>query len=264
MVVFFDGNYTNEKNVVLTVNDRSFRYGDGVFETLYIRDKKAPLLPQHIERLQESMELIYVKPEIEISAFAIEEILAQLISENQIQGKCTARIIIWRKEGGLYAPENIEGHVHISVKEAILKKKEIEHLGLSTSLINYPTLISHIKSNSALQYVIMGIEMKKNDWDEIVLLDHKGQVSECLHGNIWWVKKSKIYTPPLTTGCINGASRRYLMSKLGTIVEKSVTPEELAQADHIFFSNALGLRHVRFYNHKSFAPYEQINELNWS
>lgn len=85
-------------------------------------------------------------------------------------------------------------------------------MGLADTVFLQKTAFSHLKTISALPYVMAGIEKKEKGLEEIILLDQDGYIAEASSSNLYFLDLSNrsIYTPSLQTGCINGVSRRYL------------------------------------------------------
>jgi branched-subunit amino acid aminotransferase/4-amino-4-deoxychorismate lyase len=104
------------------------------------------------------------------------------------------------------------------------------------------------KTISAIHYVIAGIEKKQNNWDDIILFDDHGYVSEALQSCIFFLKNEFYLTPSLETGCIDGVMRRFLLSELEhqqvRTGEVTFTKQDLMEADQVFICNAMGIRFI--------------------
>src|SRR5262249_44052263 len=92
-----------------------------------------------------------------------------------------------------------------------------------------------------LQNVWAVAEAQKAGFDEVVLLNERGEVSECTAANIFAVKGDKIFTPPLSSGCLEGVTRGILMEIAPdaglSVVEQTLRPEDLYAADEAFISS---------------------------
>ncbi len=109
---------------------------------------------------------------------------------------------------------------------------------------------SAIKSNNYMLSAQAGMYAREHNLDDCALLNPYGRVAETTIANVWWVKANRVFTPPLTEGCVAGVMRRWLLESLPAagypVQERPVDPDELASADEIFISNAIqGIRWVR-------------------
>jgi branched-subunit amino acid aminotransferase/4-amino-4-deoxychorismate lyase len=99
----------------------------------------------------------------------------------------------------------------------------------------------------------------------MIILDQKGHVSELLYSNIFWIKNDIFYTSSLETGCIKGVMRTYLIGKLEeeglSLKEVNVAPEKLFQADHVFATNASGLRPLIKIANVRFKAYPDLEKF---
>ncbi len=131
--------------------------------------------------------------------------------------------------------------------------------------------LSGIKSISWLNNVWAVAEAAKEGFDEVVLLNERGEVAECTSANIFAVKNGKVLTPPLNSGCLEGVTRGILMEiapEAGvSVAEQSLRPEDLYSADEVFISstnrNVIGVGEIA--GHKIAASpgrvTRRINEL---
>jgi branched-chain amino acid aminotransferase len=92
-----------------------------------------------------------------------------------------------------------------------------------------------------LPNVWAGAEAQNEGFDEVVLLNERGEVAECTAANIFAVRNGKVSTPPLTSGCLEGVTRGILFEiapEAGVpVAEQIVRPEDLYSADEVFISS---------------------------
>ena len=193
----------------------------------------------------------------------VEAQVQQLIRKNEVRGTVRIKIMVWRKTGGLYTPDNSHFNVLISISP-YKYNPEVNHLklGVSQKVRLYNSPISKFKTCNALPYIIAGIEKQQSVFDDLILLDQKGNVSECTASNIYWVKDGTVFTPSLKTGCVAGISRKNIIKKLskrGFEVKKAkASPTVLMTAQHIFLSNVGQLAHVAKFGSTEFKPFKPI------
>jgi branched-chain amino acid aminotransferase len=109
-----------------------------------------------------------------------------------------------------------------------------------------------VKTISWLNSVWAVDEAHREGFDEVVLLNERAEVSECTAANIFVVRKDKVVTPPLNSGCLEGVTRGVLMeiaADAGTsVVEQTLRLEDLYAADEVFVTstnrNVIGVREI--------------------
>ena len=112
--------------------------------------------------------------------------------------------------------------------------------------------LAGVKVNSWLNNVWNLYEGQEAGFDEVVLLNERGEVAECTAANIFCVKGGTVFTPPLDSGCLEGITRSLLLeigAGAGVLVEeKTLKPEDLFGADEVFISstnrNLLGVGEI--------------------
>ncbi len=246
------------EEVQLSPLNRGFRYGDGFFETIAIINGIPRLLEKHLHRLKSGAKILNLDVQRILDFDTIQKKIHDIQSANNMLGDAKMRLIIWRDSSGLYTPADNKTHYLLTIESANISKIPLlKTAGISVKIINYPSPVSRFKTLSAMKYVIAGIEKKEKKLDEIIILDYQGHVSETMSSNLFWKTKGRYYTPPLSTGCIEGIMRNWLINELkhhGFFVEeKLVATEELLNSDYIFTTNATGLSHIQKINQKTFG-----------
>ena len=194
----------------------------------------------------------------------LSEEIFKLLKANDLMNK-TARIrlTVFRNDGGFYSPLTNDISFLISAEALenpffVIDKKAYRVELFKEHYLNIG-LLSTLKTNNRIVNVVGSIYAKESEADNLILLNHKKQVVEALQGNIFMVKGSKIITPPLEDGCLNGIIRKKIIElsdKLEDIEleEQSISPFELLQADELFITNAvMGIRSVTHYRRKEYG-----------
>lgn len=234
----------------LSFSNRGFKYGDGLFETIAIVNGDPRFLESHLKRLRKGADLLGIDYVDSLDDQIIANQVELIKKENNITGQAILKIILWREADGLYTPSTNESSVLITIKNHNSKKLNIvQRAGFSAKTINFPSPISGLKTLSALKYVVAGVEKTEMNLEEIIILDHQGHISEALSSNIFWIKEGIYYTPPLSTGCIEGVMRNWLINRLiedgYKVIEKLASPFEFKESESIFTTNASGIRHIQ-------------------
>lgn len=249
-MINYNGKLNKNNYFNIQYNNRGLNYGDGIFETIIYHNSEIPLLDLHWARLYEGAKVLRL--ELPFDETLLQKLIIELIEENGLkQKRARIKLMVWRKEGGLYTPENNNCHFLINVQATEkhpLKKLEKVYSAKTVHLTQTP--FSHIKTISALTYVMAGIEKKEREADELLLLDHEGNIAEASAANIFFFseKENTFYTPPLSCGIINGVTRRFL---LNTMEEKNIAHEErkmkigdLSDDISIFTCNVSGIHQL--------------------
>ncbi len=263
MKTVFDGDIYNWDNISLPLLDRGFRFADGLFETVAVVNENLRLLRWHLDRLAEGAGVLKLHAEEILIEERITSEIRLLKRLNGIEGDAKVRLYLFREAGGMYSPNSSGAHYLITIEKAELRKNVIIPIaGFAEKAVNYPTAYSRFKTLNALNFVVAGIEKKEHNWDEILISDIYGNISEALSSNIFWKRNGDYFTPPLSTGCVAGIMRRWVMEKLQksgmAIMERTITPRELLEMESIFVTNSMGIRHIETIGDRQFVIDEEI------
>lgn len=245
----------------LQSSNRSFKYGDGLFESIRIINGKAMLFDKHFLRLKKGMEILQLDLTVTHNEEDFRNNITELAQKNSALESGRARLTVFRNEGGLYTPSNNNASFLLEVERSNLKGYELNEPGLTISIydeIKKPlNKLSCIKSNNCLIYIMAGLWKKKNNLDDCILLNEKGNICEATTSNLFIVKDKVIYTPALSEGCVKGVMRQYIIDKAKenniSVVEDSLNTDNLKEADEVFLTNAVnGIRWVAAFGGKRY------------
>ncbi|BDD08728.1 4-amino-4-deoxychorismate lyase [Fulvitalea axinellae] len=259
---YLNGEILTNTELHLPTDDRGFRFGDGLFETIILNGHGPGVIPYHLERLTEGFRCLGMKPEAVPTTLELVEIINKLTPDND-NGRSRIRIFAWRKGGGLYAPLSDEANLVVTWAPAP-EAKEIPpaKVGICESTVLVRTAFSHCKTISALPYVMAGAERDRKGLDDLILLDAFGNVSECVSSNIFWKAEGVWFTPSLDTGCVAGVTRRRILemadAKGITIKETRRPIRSLLMAESVFTANTGGLRNIVELEGKRFPKRERL------
>lgn len=277
--IWVNGNIISSDTPVISANNRSFLYGDGLFETIHAFGTQGRNLNFHLSRLKRGMEIL----NIEIPSFLDESMLSKeitrLLNKNRIFGSARVRLTVYRNDGGKYIPLNDSAGIIIETEPLELKMYELNSKGYTIEIyqdIKKPiNVFSSIKSCNSLYYILAGIYQKKSNVNDCLLLNEHGRIAEAISSNVFIVKGDNIYTPAISEGCIPGIMREVIIkvaSTLGLKVNNQVAipVQELYECDEIFLTNAItGIRWVvafrqqRYFNKVSKLLMEAINRYTF-
>ncbi len=268
-MVNFNGTiYTSDNN--LLNNNRAFLYGDGVFETIKIIDNKVLFLEDHYFRLMSGMRIIRMEIPMNFSLEYFEEQILLTAKANSILESCKVRITVFRNDGGLYLPETNEVSFIIKATKINEKKYSITNNEYEVDLYKdfyvSKQLLSSIKSTNRIQNITGSIFANENDLQNCILINESKNVAEALNGNIFMLVENKLFTPPISEGCLNGVMRKQILSIAKQIdnlevFEEIISPFDLQKAEELFITNVIiGIQPITKYRKKEFGL-ELANKL---
>jgi branched-chain amino acid aminotransferase len=258
----YNGKVLRSDRVFIGANNRSLRYGDGLFETIKIQDSKLVMAEDHFNRLWSGLQLL--KFDILTKKFNPELLTKQalaLLPKNMLGTSARIRINVFRGDGGLYDAKNNLPNYIIQMW-ALPEGNHWNENGLVTGIYDEARKVcdafSNLKHNNFLPYIMAALHAKEMKWNDAIVLNDKGRVCESTISNIFYVKNNVVYTPALTEGCIAGVMRKHLLAKIPAmgydVIKKEVTIDELLQADEVFFTNAVSaIRWVQSIGDRSFG-----------
>lgn len=242
----YNGKLVDANTPIITAENRSFRYGDGFFETMRWHQNKIVLANYHFERLFATLELLgFEKPKHFTVAFLQNEIEELLIKNNHLQN-ARIRLNIFRGDGGLYDAENHHPN-YIIETWALPNYFQFNENGLIIDVYKDAKKtcdnFSHLKTNNFLAYTMAALWAKKQQLNDAVVLNSNSNVADTTIANIWIVKDGIIKTPAIIEGCIAGVMRKYLLHCLQKenypVVETTISVEDVLQANEVFLTNAI-------------------------
>lgn len=273
--VNLNGNLVPADQPILKLDNRSFRYGDGLFETMRIAGGKIQLLKEHLQRLRSGAAVIKLNVPEQWSETYLEQEIQKLASANQLGTDGRVRFSLFRNDGGFYTPDDNTAIYAIEVFPVAETNYELNSKGwvvdLFTQYKKNVNQLSSMKSANSLLFVLAGIFKKEQKLDECLLINESGHIIEATSSNIFAVKNGVLYTPPVSDGCVNGVMRNHIIriaqENRIAVYEISVMQNVLLGADELFLTNAVnGIRWVvaykqkRYFNNTSKKLIEKLNE----
>lgn len=261
---------------VLMVNNRSFRYGDAIFETIRFANNKPQFLAEHIQRINDAMVVLKMNPNSLIDhAFVYEQIIT-LAKKNNIGTDARVRFTIYRNDGGLYTPESNDVSYVIEIEPLEEQNYSLNLRGYNIDVYaefkKQRSVFSALKSANSSMYVMAGIYKKMHQLDECLILNDNHNIIEAISSNFFAVKNGVLYTPPVADGCVNGIMRKIIIeiarANRIAVHEISVMQSVLLGADELFLTNAVnGIRWIvaykqkRYFNITSKKLIDSLNKL---
>ncbi|KGL61212.1 aminotransferase class IV [Polaribacter sp. Hel1_33_49] len=258
-MINFNGELLFEENVKLSSENRGFKYGDAVFETIKVSHKRVIFWEDHYFRLMASMRMLRMKIPMQFTLEFLEKEILKTVAVQEEASSFRVRLNVYRKDGGLYTPKTNEIDYLIDVKVNTYQTKNTYTVDVFKDFYNYSGLLSTIKTNNRMVNTLASIYAQENDLDNCVLINEKKGVVEVTNANIFVLKGNIVKTPALTEGCIKGIVRNkvieiILKNKEYTLEETTISPFEIQKADEVFITNAIiGVQPITNYKKKNFT-----------
>ena len=248
--IIFNQQILRKEEFQISIANRAFLYGDGLFESVKIINGKPFNLDVHLKRLFSAALLLYL--EINVSRNDFQDDIEILIRENNIKKGGNLKILVFREEGGKYLPLNNSASCLIMSESSdknsfSLNKKGLE-LGLFKIQLKPMNKLSNYKTISALQSVMCSLDARQKGKDDCLMFNTENRIIESANSNIFYVKNNIIFTPQLREGCVDGTMRNCILSLKDLdykIVENEIKLGDILEAEEVFLTNAIqGVRWV--------------------
>lgn len=249
--LLFNGELYAEPASLISPSNSGFRFGHGLFETIKVINCRVHLPSFHFERLFHGMNLLGFEIPLNYDEFMLSQINF-LLNKNLLKN-ARVRLCIAGSSIGISNPLISYDLIlqcypltqeHFQLNPGGLK------IGICHEVKKSCDLISNLKSNNYLPLLIAARHSANHLLDDSLILNHNENIIESTISNVFVVKNNEAFTPPLSDGPVAGIMRRHILDVLPTlnipVHERSITVEQLKDADEIFLSNALtGIRWVK-------------------
>lgn len=243
-VVYVNGRFVPQEHARISVFDRGFLYGDGVFETLRAYRGRIFRLADHLDRLHRSAKQIHLTvPE---APDKLESLLYETLKRNELPD-AILRLTLSRGEGSGFdiAPDTPPTLVITARPVESLPKARYRD-GVSVLLVpdsapHLPGAAQQAKSANFLPYILARRMAREADHWDAVLLNHRGEVCDASTSNVFVVHDGTLKTPPLNEYVLAGITRKGVLElalRLGIEArEETILASDLLQADEVFLTN---------------------------
>ena len=241
-MVYLNGNFIEKDKAFVSVMDRGFLFGDGVYEVFPAYNRKIIGLDSHLNRLQDGLDAISIKNPHTNNEW--KDLINKIISfdpNNQNQA-IYLQISRGSDENRKHTYGELKPTVYIQSSAINPREKSTLLNGLSAiTREDIRWLKSNTKATSLLANTLYAQEAKNNDAEETILY-RDGIVTEASSSNVFIVKSNCIYTHPKGPNILPGITREKVIecAKINniTVNESSFTKEQLMDADEVWISSS--------------------------
>ena len=229
----------------ISLNDRGFNYGDGLFETIAMVNNKPVLWEQHFQRLSHGCEVLGIsKPDEQ----ELKDEIARLCADFNSNTAYVVKIVVTRGESerGYKEPLNSSPNLVLILSSYPVYKPNYWDEGVSIRLcstkLSRQTQLAGIKHLNRLEQVLARREWG-DEFQEGLMAEESGNIIEGVMTNLFIVKDNVIITPDLSDAGVNGIMRNIIITICEAegiqINQGIVSLDELNKADEIFLTNSL-------------------------
>jgi branched-chain amino acid aminotransferase len=244
MWVLVNGQWVPEQEAKVSVFDRGFLYGDGLFETIRLYHGRPFRWAQHMRRLQCGLELLRLG--LPFSLDALRTQAAELVQRNALD-EGVLRLSVSRGPGprGYSAQGAGPATVVLSLHPSAQATAPARPIRLHTSGVRVWTAdpLAQIKSANKLRHILARVEAEAAGADAALLLNEQGQVAEADSANVFWIEAGVVCTPPLEAGVLPGITRAVVLElcpRLDLTWREAVAwPQTLWSAEAVFLTSSV-------------------------
>lgn len=218
MIVYLNGDFLPAEEARVSIFDRGFLYGDGIYETIRVYAGRVFKLDEHLARLERSAQMIDMSLPLERADFS--EAVETCIKLNELRD-ALVRISVTRGEASVPGldPALVAGPPTVVIVARAFEPypASLYQEGIQAAVVsirrNPPEALNPaIKSNNFLNNILAKMEALKAGADEAIMLNTQGYVAEGTTTNVFWVKDRTLFTPPLEAGILDGVTRSVVLN----------------------------------------------------
>ncbi|NCJ06967.1 branched-chain amino acid aminotransferase [Synechococcales cyanobacterium C] len=233
----------------ISVLDRGFLYGDSVYEVVRTFQGRLFGLQEHLDRLRQSADSIYMR--VPWSDSQIQAEVERTLQQTHWL-ESYVRIVVSRgteTKVSLQPSRDLKPSLLIVISE-IDPQPQLSQIGIHLQVVNrlrndHRALSPAAKTGNYLNNILALLEAQQQGADDALLLNGQGQVTEATTSNLWIVRQGSVQTPPPSVGILQGITRHFLVQILQRhqipYAETLLLPSDLTQAEEAFLSSSVRL-----------------------
>jgi branched-chain amino acid aminotransferase len=237
--VFHNDRVLPIEEVRLSPGQGGLMSGWGLFTTMRVVEGIPFAFERHWQRLSRDAEKTHCP--FPFSEEAVHGRLDQVLRANRVKEGCARIYAICNQIGFWRSDERMPASDLLICSADLPPHREPVRLALREHGRHAASPLAGVKVTSWLNNVWNLYEVQQAGYDEVVLLNERGEVAECTAANIFCVREGRVLTPPVASGCLEGVTRAVLL-EIGaaagvTVEERTLRPEDLYSADGVYISS---------------------------
>lgn len=262
--ICYNGDFLPSNKPLFFTQNRAFRYGDGLFESMRAIGTSVPFLNQHLDRLRKGASFLQMEiPETFNNSF-ISKLISHLINANKQFAGAKIRLGVFRKDGGSFFPNTnkIDFYIESSPLDSANFQTNSKGLVIDvfTELTKSISEFNQLKSVHSLLYIKAALNSQSRNLDDCLILNEHKNIIESTSSNLFIFSDNNLITPSLSEGCLPGIMRNIIINialkeKITVYDDVSLNEKDLINADEVFLTNAVnGIKWVvAFKNRRYFS-----------
>ena len=250
-MLWLNGKLINKDQAKISPADRGFLLGDGLFETILVKNGKVEFLDAHLKRLYAGMQAIYIKIPYDMTQLSMA--VVKILTATGFDG-ASIRIIVTRGyigEGyagasglrGIGINDNLNPTVMITIAPYIRNNKKPLSMMISKYRRNENSPLCQIKALNYLDNIMARNQAVMAGFDDAIMLNSCGNISCATVANIFINIDGKLITPSLLEGALPGIMRQNIINMAkntdNPVKQTVIKIDDLYLADQIFITNSL-------------------------
>lgn len=213
--------------------------GWGLFTTMRVAERIPFAFERHWQRLTRDSEITHCP--MPVAQETAREWLEQVLRRNDVQEGCVRIYVIANQPGFWRSDEKFPESDLVICSANLPPHRDAVNLALREHGRHAGSPLAGVKVTSWLNNAWSLFEAQRDGYDEVILLNERGEVSELTAANIFCVRDGRAFTPPLSSGCLPGVTRSVLLDIAGPagvpMQEKTLFPEDLYAADEVLITS---------------------------
>jgi len=239
VVTTIDGKFVPREKACISVFDNALLYAEGLFETFLAVDDRVVFVDDHLRRLSAGLKVTGLK--LPVDRRTLKQWMVQTAAAHPDHIK-KLRLTITSGEAARWV--GIQGPPRVILSASPHELPQAPYtLHLSEFRIDQNSVFRRIKTISYAIHAAALKQAKRYRLDDALLLNTSNQVAEVTSANILWVKRGRVFTPPISAGCPAGGTATGLPRRAPgwgvSIAERNCQMETLLAADEVFISSSL-------------------------
>lgn len=244
-IVYVNGKLIPEREALISIYDRSYLYGEGVFETMRAYNGKIAFADLHYHRMRENCKAL--KIDLPLDEYAFEKALTKTLKLNNLRDAYVRAIVSPIGVSiGITRPAVMQTNTVIFCKPFAGRPASIYKHGAKVIMIetvaNEPEKLASIKSTSYLTRMLGRLEVQTKRADEGLFKNSSGFITEGTASNLFIVKDGVLITPPPSDGLLPGITRKIVISLAEgenmAFREDHITLDDIMSSDEIFMTGS--------------------------
>ena len=263
--IYYQGEWHPASTPLLSGQNRAFKFGDALFESMVYFQGNCPLETYHWARLHKSLSVLAMDPPKKLTPSLLRQITQSFSKKTP---SFRLRLQVFRLEGKKYTPTSSTTDFLLEVEPIENDRFGFEKEGLSLGVFSDWTLpidpLSGLKSSNSLYYIMAKRKALLSNWDEVLLLNNKTRIADAASSTLWVDQGDRIVCPSIEEGALYSVSAAFLLDQNPSslkIEKGQIHLDDLHKAQSLYLTNAVqGPQWVSKFDGKTFSP-GKIKEL---